>query len=79
PTVDELRTDIFPENVAKPIVRTELPCLQDRIERTGQLLYCNMLLLQESPSQSSTAEEPTFSKTEQKWLAEIKEDPTTQD
>ncbi|KAG0055270.1 hypothetical protein BGZ89_002404, partial [Linnemannia elongata] len=78
PTVDPLHTDIFPENVPKPAVKTVLPRLPNRIERTDQLLYCNMLL-KESSSLPSTAEKPRFNQTEQKWLSEIKEDPMGQD
>ncbi|KAF9135920.1 hypothetical protein BGX30_011402, partial [Mortierella sp. GBA39] len=76
---NRLLMDVFPENVAKPAVKTALPGLQDRIERTNQLLYCNTLLLQESSSLSSTAEESIYNQKEQKWLAEIKEDPIRQD
>ncbi|KAG9063885.1 hypothetical protein KI688_003999 [Linnemannia hyalina] len=79
PAENRLLTDVFPENVAKPAVKTTLPGLQDRIERTNQLLYCNTLFLQESSSLSSTTEEPTCNQKEQKWLAEIKEDPIGQD
>ncbi|KAK3820907.1 MAG: hypothetical protein JOS17DRAFT_777673 [Linnemannia elongata] len=43
-----LRSVIFPENVAKLAVKTALPGLQERIERTEQLLYCSMLLQQDS-------------------------------
>ncbi|KAF9298896.1 hypothetical protein BGZ88_003760, partial [Linnemannia elongata] len=85
--------DIFPENVTKPAVKTALPGLQERIERTEQLLYCNMLLPQDSVVSSSfdageekvpddsanTPQEPTLDEGEQKWLAEIKEDPMRQD
>ncbi|KAF9298709.1 hypothetical protein BGZ88_005181 [Linnemannia elongata] len=78
-TENRLLTDIFPENVAKPAVKTALPRLQDRIERTNQLLYCNSLLLQESSSLSSTAEEPIYNQEEKRWLAEIREDPIWQD
>ncbi|KAG0053315.1 hypothetical protein BGZ90_006256, partial [Linnemannia elongata] len=92
-TEDLIRSVIFPENVAKPSVRTALPGLQERIERTDQLLYCNMLLLQDSAISSSsdegeekatndpanTLQVPTLDKGEQTWLAKVKEDPVAQD
>ncbi|OAQ35034.1 hypothetical protein K457DRAFT_13604 [Linnemannia elongata AG-77] len=92
-TDDVSRSVIFPENVAKPSVKTALPGLHERIERTDQLLYCNMLLLQDSVVSSSfnTGEEevtddpanasqaPTLDKVEQKWLTKVKEDPVAQD
>ncbi|KAG9067048.1 hypothetical protein KI688_012960 [Linnemannia hyalina] len=86
---DWLRMDAFPENVANPAVKTVLPGLQERIERTAQLLYCNMLLLQDSDVSSlfdagktNTADDlanapqaHTLDKAEQKWLTEVKGDP----
>ncbi|KAG9067027.1 hypothetical protein KI688_012939 [Linnemannia hyalina] len=93
PDEDWLHSVIFPENVAKPTVKTALPGLQDRIERTDQLLYCSMLLRQDSViSSSSDAGEkkatddpanapqaPTLNKAEQTWLTEVKGDPIRQD
>ncbi|KAG9066999.1 hypothetical protein KI688_012911 [Linnemannia hyalina] len=93
PDEDWLRSVIFPENVAKPTVKTALPGLQDRIERTDQLLYCNMLLRQDSIISSSsdagemratdhpaiTPQASALDKGEQSWLTEVKEDPTRQD
>ncbi|KAF9538820.1 hypothetical protein EC957_006192, partial [Mortierella hygrophila] len=93
PDEDWLRLVIFRENIAKHTVKTALPRLQDRIERTDQLLYCNMLLRQCSVISSSsdagekkatdhpasTLQAPVLDKGEQKWLTEIKEDPMRQD
>ncbi|KAG0285747.1 hypothetical protein BGZ96_010044 [Linnemannia gamsii] len=79
PAEEYLLTNIFPENVGKPTLRTDLPHPQQRIERSGQSLYCNTLLLQSSSTLLSTAEEPILNQTEQKWLAETKEDPMEQD
>ncbi|KAF9142517.1 hypothetical protein BG015_000802, partial [Linnemannia schmuckeri] len=77
-------------NVAKePAVKTALPGLC--IEQTDQLLYSKMLLLQDSVATSSSMtdeenatddsgkapQEPTLNETEHKWLAEVKEDPTS--
>ena len=92
-TEDLLHSVIFPENVAKPAVKTVLPGLQERIERTDQLLYCNVLLLQDSFASSSlprseenatddsanAAQAPTLNRGEQKWLTKVKEDPVAQD
>ncbi|KAF9119466.1 hypothetical protein BGX30_003819 [Mortierella sp. GBA39] len=71
--------DVFPENVPKPAIKTELPRPQQRIERTDQLVYCNSLLLQDSLPLSSTEQVPTLNKAELVWLAEIKNDPIEQD
>ncbi|KAF9536798.1 hypothetical protein EC957_009673, partial [Mortierella hygrophila] len=93
PDEDWLRSIIFTENVAKPTVKTVLPGLQDRIERTDQLLYCNMLLRQGSVISSSsnagekratdhpaiTPQASALDKGEQKWLIEVKEDPMRRD
>ncbi|KAG0288832.1 hypothetical protein BGZ97_006665, partial [Linnemannia gamsii] len=47
-----LRLDIFPENVAKPIYKTDLPKPHARVDKTPQLVYAYSLLSkdQESPS-----------------------------
>ncbi|KAF9281249.1 hypothetical protein BGZ88_011726, partial [Linnemannia elongata] len=84
--------DIFAENLSKPIVKTELPRLQERIERTEQLVYCNTLLLQDSFSHHTPAieqdgakkvsvilQEPAFDKMELDWLEEVKMDPMEAD
>ncbi|KAF9142515.1 hypothetical protein BG015_000800 [Linnemannia schmuckeri] len=92
PTMGEILPDIFPKNVAKPAIKTALPG-PERIERTDQLLYCNMLLLQDSVATSSsmtdeenatddsinTSQEPTLNKAEQEWLKKIEKDPVKQD
>ncbi|KAG0065379.1 hypothetical protein BGZ90_001798 [Linnemannia elongata] len=41
--------DVFPDNLPKPVIKTDLPHLQQRIESTQQLVYCNSLLLQAHP------------------------------
>ncbi|KAF9136314.1 hypothetical protein BGW39_000030 [Mortierella sp. 14UC] len=94
PSVSQPRTYTFVlENVSRPTVRTELPRLQQRIERTGQLIYCNAVLLQDATSPlpatigsdeandgpTNTVQGSKFTKTEQDWLAEIKQDPMEQD
>ncbi|KAG9066992.1 hypothetical protein KI688_012904 [Linnemannia hyalina] len=88
-----LRSVIFPENITKPAVKTALPGLQDRIERTDQLLYCNILLRQDSVASwspvaseeivtgdlANAPQELTLDKAEQNWLTEVKGDPIGQD
>ncbi|KAG0379336.1 hypothetical protein BGX24_000827 [Mortierella sp. AD032] len=83
--------EIFTNNVAKPALRTELPRLRQRIERTQQLAYCFSLLPKDSLaplvvlgeaaiSDPSTAlQEPTLSQSELDWLDEMKKDPMEQD
>ncbi|KAG0048179.1 hypothetical protein BGZ89_004677, partial [Linnemannia elongata] len=84
--------DIFDEGVLKPTIKTELPQLQQRIEMTQQLVYCNTLLLQDSlsPLVAATGEyahnsgplvirEPAFDKTELDWLETTKKDPMEAD
>ncbi|KAF9299266.1 hypothetical protein BGZ88_011481 [Linnemannia elongata] len=92
-TKDLLHSVIFPENVAKQAAKTTLPDLQERIERTDQLLYCNLLLLQHSVVSSSsdegeekTSDDPAnapqalaLDKSEQNWLTKVKGDPVAQD
>ncbi|KAF9312409.1 hypothetical protein BGZ91_006537, partial [Linnemannia elongata] len=39
-----IRTDIFPENIAKPTYKTDLPKPHARVDRTPQLAYCCSLL-----------------------------------
>ncbi|KAG0061810.1 hypothetical protein BGZ89_011155, partial [Linnemannia elongata] len=92
-TDDLRRSVIFPENVPKPSVKSALPGLQERIESTEQLLYCNLLLRQDSAisSSSDAGEEkatidpanaphvPALDEGEQKWLEKAKEDPVAQD
>ncbi|KAF9536719.1 hypothetical protein EC957_009874, partial [Mortierella hygrophila] len=38
-------SNIFLENLPAPVMKTELPAVQDRIEVTQQLAYCSALLL----------------------------------
>ncbi|KAG0293062.1 hypothetical protein BGZ97_005424, partial [Linnemannia gamsii] len=92
PTESLLIADIFPENLAKPFIKTELPPLLGRIETTDQLVYCNSLLLQDSlPQPVTTSGEhangdnaqqspsPTLDNSELDWLGEMKKDPIAQD
>ncbi|KAF9125049.1 hypothetical protein BGW39_007724, partial [Mortierella sp. 14UC] len=81
---------LFFENVSKPLMKTALPTLLARIEKTEQLIYCNALLLQSSlPSQhtADAAEEatnlsanvvqmkPTLTEKELDWLTEMDKHP----
>ncbi|KAG9064420.1 hypothetical protein KI688_003610 [Linnemannia hyalina] len=50
-----LRVDIFPENVIKPIYKTDLPKPHARVDRTPQLVYCYSLLSKaQEPLQPTT-------------------------
>ncbi|KAF8934438.1 hypothetical protein BGZ47_010368 [Haplosporangium gracile] len=71
--------DVFPENVPKPVINTDLPRPQQRIERTDQLVYCNNLLLQDSLSLLRAKKVPILNKAELVWLAEIKYELMEQD
>ncbi|KAK3808236.1 MAG: hypothetical protein JOS17DRAFT_780627 [Linnemannia elongata] len=80
---------IFAEDVPKPTIKTELPQLQQRIEMTQQLVYCNTLLRQDSLSLivAATSEDaenggplgPALDKAEVDWLEKIKKDPMEAD
>ncbi|KAH7034386.1 hypothetical protein BKA57DRAFT_540383 [Linnemannia elongata] len=83
---------IFAKDVPKHATMTELPQLQQRIEMTQQLVYCNALLLRDafSSPKSGTGEaaehsgplvlqEPALDKTELDWLETTKKDPLEAD
>ncbi|KAG9063878.1 hypothetical protein KI688_003992 [Linnemannia hyalina] len=84
-------SDIFPKNLPKPAIRTELPALSERIEVTQQLLYCNRLILDAQSTSSPTAtaaserpigepaNEPQVGETERAWITAIGQDPIQQD
>ncbi|KAF9275549.1 hypothetical protein BGZ88_002274, partial [Linnemannia elongata] len=78
-TVRGVSLDVFPENVPKPAIKTELPHPQQRIERTDQLVYCSTLLMQNSLLLSSTERGPPLDKDELAWLADMKKDPIEAD
>ncbi|KAK3804796.1 MAG: hypothetical protein JOS17DRAFT_826065, partial [Linnemannia elongata] len=85
--VETKRTsNIFLENLPAPVMKTELPAVQDRIEVTQQLAYCSALLLRGSSSPLATAAEledqacdpiitlqktPNLDKKELDWLTEM--------
>ncbi|KAG0314052.1 hypothetical protein BGZ97_009680, partial [Linnemannia gamsii] len=92
PSAAQPIADIFGENVPKPVIKTGLPCLQQRIERTDQLVYCNTLLLQDSLSPPfvltgakatqnpvDTLRQPALDKAELTWLEEMKKFPMEAD
>ncbi|OAQ22498.1 hypothetical protein K457DRAFT_26019, partial [Linnemannia elongata AG-77] len=87
PTEAQPLADIFLDNLPKTIIKTELPHLQQRIERIEQLVYCNALLLQDSLFQLKPVagleeakdagvllQEPTPDKTEIDWLEMTRND-----
>ncbi|KAK3804864.1 MAG: hypothetical protein JOS17DRAFT_825986, partial [Linnemannia elongata] len=72
---------IYAEDFHRSTIKTELPQLQQRIETTQQLVYCNTLLLQnilsrprpaagedEDKSDLLVLQEPTLDETELDWL-----------
>ncbi|OAQ28202.1 WD40 repeat-like protein [Linnemannia elongata AG-77] len=80
----------FVKNLAAPVMKTELPAVQDRIEVTQQLVYCTALLLRGSSSPLATAAQfdnqacdptmalqktPNLDKKELEWLAEMDKNP----
>ncbi|KAG0278388.1 hypothetical protein BGZ95_004137, partial [Linnemannia exigua] len=83
--------DVFTENLAKPTLKTDLPTLLDRIEKTEQLVYCSTLLVQASSLKiTANAGEgatntttntialkvtPTLTDKDLKWLAEMDKNP----
>ncbi|KAG9063979.1 hypothetical protein KI688_004093 [Linnemannia hyalina] len=79
-------SNIFLENLPAPMMKIELPAVQDRIEVTQQLAYCSALLLHgPSPPQATAAELeeqardpaitlqrfPNLDKKELDWLAQM--------
>ncbi|KAF9136556.1 hypothetical protein BGX30_011081, partial [Mortierella sp. GBA39] len=79
-------SNIFLENLPAPMMKTELPVVQDRIEVTQQLAYCCALLLHGSSPPKATAAEleeqtrdpaitlqkfPNLDRKEIDWLAQM--------
>ncbi|KAG0066411.1 hypothetical protein BGZ90_001420, partial [Linnemannia elongata] len=90
PAETKKTSNIFLENLAAPVKKTELPAVQDRIEVTQQLAYCTALLLRgSSPPLVSAAQHeehacdptvalqntPNLDKMELDWLAEMDKNP----
>ncbi|KAF9272226.1 hypothetical protein BGZ88_005061, partial [Linnemannia elongata] len=89
--VEAKRTsNIFLENLAAPMMKTELPAVQDRIEVIQQLAYCTALLPRDSSPPLATAAQldkqacdpfmalqkiPNLDKKEIDWLAEMDKNP----
>ncbi|KAF9536138.1 hypothetical protein EC957_012423, partial [Mortierella hygrophila] len=77
-----LRVDIFPENVIKPIYKTDLPKPHARVDMTPQLVYCCSLLskaqepLPPSSDRDVSQDSPLDDK-EKEWVQII--DPVLQD
>ncbi|KAG0280969.1 hypothetical protein BGZ95_007644 [Linnemannia exigua] len=90
PNKAHVAMDIFPDNIPKPVIKTQMPRLQERIVSTEQLVYCTSLLLQDSlslvavPGEGVASDialflpESTLNKAELDWLEEIKKDPMEQ-
>ncbi|KAG0072200.1 hypothetical protein BGZ89_007609 [Linnemannia elongata] len=79
----QLSPEIFPQNMARPVVKAELPLLGARISHTPQLVFCNHLLPRQSlvpsssltgmgPASPASSENPTGSniiRLEESWKA----------
>ncbi|KAG0376300.1 hypothetical protein BGX24_007933, partial [Mortierella sp. AD032] len=89
PTEARRLSIVFPENLPKPALKTDLPVHLGRIEKTEQLVYCYTLLVQASSLMTTTdADEgvvhttaialqmkSTLTDKELKWLAEMNKNP----
>ncbi|KAF9110104.1 hypothetical protein BGX30_008102, partial [Mortierella sp. GBA39] len=77
-----LRMDMFPENVAKPIYKTDLPKPHARVDKTPQLVYCCSLLSKapgplQPTSDSDVSQDSPLDDKEKEWVQLI--DPVLQD
>ncbi|KAF9331796.1 hypothetical protein BGZ91_011974, partial [Linnemannia elongata] len=90
PVETKRTSNIFLENLAAPVMKTELPAVQDRIEVNQQSAYCTALLLRGSslplsiPAQLegqacdptvALQKPPNLNKKEIDWLAEMDKNP----
>ncbi|KAG9064417.1 hypothetical protein KI688_003607 [Linnemannia hyalina] len=80
--IGTLRVDIFPENVIKPIYKTDLPKPHARVDKTPQLVYCCSLLSKaQEPfpptSDSDVSQDSPLDDKEKEWVQLI--DPILQD
>ncbi|KAF9095258.1 hypothetical protein BGX23_000774 [Mortierella sp. AD031] len=71
--IGPLRLNIFPENVAAPVLATELPKPHARIEKTSQLVYCFSLLYRvpsSSPADvaSDGSQATPLSESQREWV-----------
>ncbi|KAF9901077.1 hypothetical protein EC991_006563, partial [Linnemannia zychae] len=71
---------IFLENIPKPILKIGLPTLEDRIEKTEQLVYCSTLLLQSeetstAPNNAPQMEPMALTEKELEWVADMNQNP----
>ncbi|KAF9536998.1 hypothetical protein EC957_009057, partial [Mortierella hygrophila] len=76
------RVDIFPENVIKPIYKTDLPKPHARVDMTPQLVYCCSLLSKaqeplQPTSDSDVSQDSLLDDKEKEWVQII--DPVLQD
>ncbi|KAF9308644.1 hypothetical protein BGZ91_007730, partial [Linnemannia elongata] len=80
--VSSIRMDIFPENVAKPTYKTDLPKQLARVDKTPQLVYCCSILSKAQGSHLSTLAsddslDPPLNDEEKRWVQLM--DPILQD
>ncbi|KAK3835397.1 MAG: hypothetical protein JOS17DRAFT_772743 [Linnemannia elongata] len=79
---DSIRMNIFPENVANPTYKTDLPKPHERVDKTPQLVYCCSLLSKaQGPvpptSDSDFSQDSSLDDKEKEWVQLI--DPVVQD
>ncbi|KAG0061039.1 hypothetical protein BGZ90_003754, partial [Linnemannia elongata] len=91
PTMAKPISDIFQENLTKPVIKADLPALLDRIEVTQQLVYCCRLLNDShaviSPAGAAESQDSGFdgpnawetNKAERAWIRAIDQDSIRQD
>ncbi|KAG0063188.1 hypothetical protein BGZ89_010074, partial [Linnemannia elongata] len=77
-----IRMNIFPENVAKPIYKTDLPKQLARVDKTPQLAYCCSLLFKapgqlQSDSVNEFSQDSPLDDREKEWVQLI--DPVLKD
>ncbi|KAG0066978.1 hypothetical protein BGZ89_006693, partial [Linnemannia elongata] len=77
-----LRLDIFPKNVTKPTLRTDLPKPHARVDKTLQLVYCCSVLSKtpgplQLPLDNDVSQDSPLDDEENRWMQLI--DPVLQD
>ncbi|KAF9117417.1 hypothetical protein BGW39_002194, partial [Mortierella sp. 14UC] len=73
--------DIFPKNIAKPVIKTVLPNTQERIEATMQLVYCNKLIFDGQSLELGVkgSLEQDFDEAEHAWIETAGQNPIQQE
>ncbi|KAF9118342.1 hypothetical protein BGW39_001260 [Mortierella sp. 14UC] len=76
--MEQTLINIFPENIPKPTVKTDLPRPQERIEKTDQLVYSIRLLLKMQDLHASGKLALDLDETERSWMKALEQDPIEQ-